>query len=212
MSVVRIFGVGIGLTAVLTVATACGSSEKSSPTSSSSMASSTSTTTSTSAAAATTSTAPPGTAPLGDYTYLLLQANDVGADATPSGPAMQNPGGVPGAALTFFMSPDRARSFDDLVIIFIDPATAAQQTQDRGKDLGKYVTGTPQPLDVGTNGQITVGPSPDKTKAVTYVTYSEGKVGVDLEFDSGPNDPAPLDFVLDVARKQDALVKSRLPS
>jgi hypothetical protein len=47
---------------------------------------------------------------------------------------------------------------------------------------------------------------------VTYVTFAEGRVCVDLEFDSAPNDPAPQDVVLDIARKQDALVKNRLPS
>jgi len=148
---------------------------------------------------------------LGDYTYLLLQPSDVGSDTTALTAPIQNPGGVPGAGQTF-SNADHTRSVDDLVIVFIDPTTAADQTLDRGKSLGKYVTGTPQPFDVGINGQITVGPSPDNSKAVTYVTYAEGKVGVDLEFDSAPNDPAPLDVVLDIARKQDALVKSRMPS
>jgi hypothetical protein len=34
---------------------------------------------------------------------------------------------------------------------------------------------------------------------------------IDLEFDSAPNDPAPQDVVLEIARKQDAVVKDRLP-
>ena len=57
-----------------------------------------------------------------------------------------------------------------------------------------------------------MGPSPDNSKAVTYVTFAEGRVGVDLEFDSAPNDPAPRDVVLDIARRQDAIVKDKLPS
>jgi len=79
MSVVRIFSVGIGLTAVLTVATACGGSEKSSPssTSSSSAASSTSATSTSAAAQTTSSASASGSAPLGDYTYLLLAASDI---------------------------------------------------------------------------------------------------------------------------------------
>jgi hypothetical protein len=213
MSVVRIFGVGMGLTAVLTAATACGGGEKASPssTSSSSTASSTSTTSS-SAAAQTTSGAPPsGSAPLTDYTYLLIPASDVGSDATTTGAPMQNPGGVAGAAVTF-AGPDRTRTIDDLVVVFLDPADAAQGAKDHAASFSKYVTTAPQPFDLGTNGLIAVGQSPDNSKAVTYVTFAEGKVIVDLEFDSAPNDPAPPDTVVDIARKQDALVKNRQPA
>ena len=211
MGLVRIFGVGIAFTAALTVATACGSKESSSPSSSSSKATSSSTASSTSAASTTSSAPPSGVAKLGDYTYLLLQASDVGSDATATGPPMQNPGGVAGAAVTFGNS-DRSRTVDDLVVIFTDPTVAAQQAKERAESFGKYVTTAPQPFEVGTNGLIAVGLSPDNSKAVTYVTFAEGRVGVDLEFDSAPNDPAPQDVVLEVARKQDAIVKDRLPS
>jgi hypothetical protein len=210
MGLVRIFGVGMAFTAALTVATACGSKESSSPSSSSSKATSSSTASSTSAASTTSSAPPSGVAKLGDYTYLLLQASDVGSDATPTGPPMQNPGGVAGAAVTFGNS-DRSRTIDDLVVIFTDPTVAAQQAKERAQSFGKYVTTAPQPFEVGTNGLIAVGLSPDNSKAVTYVTFAEGRVGVDLEFDSAPNDPAPQDVVLEVARKQDAIVKDRLP-
>ncbi len=213
MSVVRIFSVGIGLTAVLTVATACGGSEKSSPssTSSSSAASSTSATSTSAAAQTTSSASASGSAPLGDYTYLLLAASDIGADATATGAPMQNPGGVAGAAVTF-TSPDHTRSIDDLVVVFLDPADAAQSAKDHAASFGKYVTTAPQPFEIGTNGLIAVGQSPDHSKAVTYVTFAEGKVIVDLEFDSPPNDPASPDTVVDMAKKQDALVMSRMPS
>jgi hypothetical protein len=208
MSVVRIFSLGIGLTAVLTVATACGGSEKSSPSSSTSTSTSTSTT-STSAAAQTTSSAP--SAPLMDYSYLLMPASDVGSDATTTAAPLQNPAGVPGAAVTF-TSPDHTRSIDDLVVVFLDPADAAQSAKDHAGSYGKYVNAAPQPFDVGTNGLIAVGQSPDNSKAVTYLTFAEGKVVVDLEFDSAPNDPAPPDTVREIARKQDELAKNRQPA
>jgi hypothetical protein len=208
MGVVRIFGAGVAFTAVLTVAAACGGNEKSS---SPSTPSST-TASSSSAAATTTSSAPPSaSAPLADYTYLLLQASDVGSDATPTGPAMQNPGGVAGAAVTFGNT-DRTRTVDDLVVVFADPTQAAQGANDHGQSFGKYVTAAPQPFELGTNGLIAVGLSPDNSKAVTYVTFAEGRVIVDLEFDSAPNDPAPPDVVREIARKQDAVVKDKLPS
>jgi hypothetical protein len=212
MRVVRIFGAGVALTAALSVVTACSFSEKSSSSSSSSKASSSTSTTSSSSAASTTSGAPTsGVAPLGDYTYLLLQASDVGADTTTTGPPMQNPGGVAGAALSFGSS-DRSRTIDDLVVVFTDPTVAAQQAKDHAQSFGKYVTTAPQAFEVGTNGLIAVGLSPDNSKAVTYVTFAEGRVGVDLEFDSAPNDPAPREVVLDLAGKQDAIVKAKLPS
>ena len=212
MGVVRLFGLGVAFTAALTVTTACGSGENSASSSSSKASSSVSSTASSSSPASTTSSAPPsGVAPLGDYTYLLLQASDVGADATTTGPPTQNPGGVAGAAVTFG-NPDRSRTIDDLVVVFTDPTIAAQQAKDRAQSFGKYVTGAPQPFEIGTNGLIAVGTSPDNSKAVTYVTFAEGRVGVDLEFDSAPNDPAPQDVVLDIARRQDAIVKDKLPS
>jgi hypothetical protein len=212
MAVARILGVGVALTAALTAATACSFTEKSSTSSSSSKASSSPSTTSSSSAASTTSSAPTsGVAPLGDYTYLLLQTSDFDPPATTAGPPMQNPGGVAGAAVSFGNS-DRSRTIDDLVVVFTDPTVAAQQAQDHAQSFSKYVTGAPQAFEVGTNGLIAVGQSPDNSKAVTYVTFAEGRVGVDLEFDSAPNDPVPPDVVLEIARKQDAIVKNKLPS
>jgi hypothetical protein len=142
---------------------------------------------------------------------LLLQASDIGVDATATGAPMQNPGGVAGAAVSFG-NPDRTRTIDDLVVVFTDPTVGAQAAKDHAQSFSKYVTAAPQAFEVGTNGLIAVGLSPDNSKAVTYVTFAEGRVGVDLEFDSAPNDPAPPDVVLDIARKQDAAVKSKLPS
>jgi serine/threonine protein kinase len=156
------------------------------------------------------SPSPASAAPLGDYTNLLLQAGDIGADAT-LGPPQQNPGGVPGATVTF-SNDAHTHTFADLVVVFSDPASAAAAAGDRPSSLGNYVVGTPQPFPVGTNGVMVVGPSPDKSKAVTYVVFAEGKVRVDLEFDGPPNENAPQDFVLDMARKQDEAVKSRMPS
>ncbi len=212
MGVVRVLGVGVVFTA-LTVTTACGGGGNSASSSSSKTTSSTTSSSSTTASSSSTTSGAPtsGVAPLGDYTYLLLQASDVGTDAATTGPPMQNPGGVAGAAVTFGNS-DRSRTIDDLVVIFTDPTVAAQQAKERAQSFGKYVTAAPQPFEIGTNGLIAVGLSPDNSKAVTYVTFAEGRVGVDLEFDSAPNDPAPRDIVLDIARRQDAIVKDKMPS
>jgi hypothetical protein len=211
MSVVRILGVGMAFTATLSVVAACGGKESSTASSSSSKATSSSTTTSSSAATTTSSAPPSGVAPLGDYIYLLLQPSDIGPDTSTTGPPVQNPGGIAGAGVTY-ANTERTRSLDDLVVVFTDPATAAQQAKERASSYGKYVTAAPQPFEVGTNGLIAVGTSPDGSKSVTYVTFAEGRVGVDLEFDSAPNDPAPRDVVVDMARRQDQIVKDKLPS
>ncbi|OBA64194.1 hypothetical protein A5647_02945 [Mycobacterium sp. 1100029.7] len=210
MSVVRTVGAGVAITALLTVTTGCGKDEKSSSSSSSSTTTSSAASSSSTASSSASSAAPSGTAPLADYTNLLISASDIGADTT-LGPPQQNPGGVAGAAITF-SNTSKTHTIDDLLVVFTDPAAAAQGAKDRPSSLGKYVTGAPQPFEVGTNGIIVVGPSPDNTKSVTYVVFAEGKVVVDLEFDSGPNDAAPQDFVLDVAKKQDEAVKSRVTS
>jgi hypothetical protein len=212
MGAVRFFRVGVAFTTVLTVVTACGGSQNTSSSSSSSTASSTSASSTSSATASTTSSAPPSDfAPLADYSNLLIQPSDVGANAATVAPPLQNPQGVAGVSVTF-TNPAHTRTLDDLLLIFVDPGVAAQKAKDRASYYNKYVTTAPQPLDVGTNGLMAVGLSPDNSKAVTYLTFAEGKAIVDLEFDSAPNDPAPQDAVLDIARKQDAVIKSKLPS
>jgi hypothetical protein len=209
MNVPRVFSVGMAF-AALTVTTACGGGDKSAS-SSTSTTSSPSAASSTSPSSTTSSPPPSGLAPVGDYTNLLLQPNDVGADATTIGPPVQNPGNVPGAGVTFGNT-DRTRTIQDLVIVFTDTNIAAQQAKDDANSYGKYVTAPPQPFEVGTNGLIAVGTSPDNSKAVTYVTFAVGRVDVDLEFDSAPNDPAPQDVVRDIARRQEAIVKDKLPA
>lgn len=207
MSVVRNVGVGVAITALLTVTAGCGKDEKSSSGSSSTSSSAAS---SSSATSSSSSASPSGSAPLADYSNLLISAEDIGADTT-LGPPQQNPGGVAGVAVTFSNN-SKTHTITDLLVVFSDAASAAGEAKNRPAALSKYVTGTPQPFEVGTNGVIVVGPSPDNTKAVTYVVFSEGKVVVDLEFDSAPNDNAPQDFVLDVAKKQDEAVKTRMTS
>ena len=70
----------------------------------------------------------------------------------------------------------------------------------------------PQPFEVGTNGRVATGMSPDNTKSVTEVVFGEGRAAINLVFMNAPSSPPAPDFVLDVAHKQDAAVKSGLPS
>lgn len=74
------------------------------------------------------------------------------------------------------------------------------------------VSGAWQPADVGSNGSIISGTSPDKSQAVTVLLFTEGKALVNLEFDSAPNDPIGPGVATDIGRKQDTAVKNGLPS
>ncbi|MDT5053312.1 MAG: hypothetical protein QOF66_1678 [Mycobacterium sp.] len=59
---------------------------------------------------------------------------------------------------------------------------------------------------------IVSGPSPDKSKAVTVLLFTEGKGFTTVEFDSAPDDPVPPEIVTDIGQKQDDAIKNGLPA
>jgi len=59
---------------------------------------------------------------------------------------------------------------------------------------------------------IVSGPSPDKSKAVTVLLFTEGKAFTTVEFDSAPDDPVPPEIVTDIGQKQDDAIKNGLPA
>ena len=200
----------VGVAALGALLPACSSnsntaSPSSTAASSSAAASSTSTATSTSAAAAPT-----------DYTNLLVQGSDI-SGAPPNvfttvDPPMANPGGMVGAAVQFKNQDDTNR-IGDTVLILPDAAGATTALNSSLASVGSSVVGgSPQPFPVGGGGQMVAGTSPDKSKAVTVLLFTEGKAFVTLEFDSAPNDPVPPDFAQTVAAQQDAAIKKNLPS
>ncbi len=72
--------------------------------------------------------------------------------------------------------------------------------------------GTPTPVDVGTGGTTAVGTKSDGSASSAKIYFTEGKVTVTIDFVSPLSDPLQPDFVLDVARKQDAAIKAGLPA
>ena len=54
------------------------------------------------------------------------------------------------------------------------------------------------------------GTSPDKSKAVTVLLFTQGRAVVRLEFDSAPGDPMPPPFVTDVGMKQEIAIRAGL--
>lgn len=189
-------------------ATGCGSNKSSGPSSSTSSTTSSASAPSTSAAA--TSSSP--TAQPSDYSNLLIKPTDIvvpGDTFTLSQTLpVPNPGGTEGV----FMNQAGTRKVDDTVYVYPDAAAASQALDQSAKGIQELsVKAAPAPADVGTGGQIAVGPSPDGAKSKAIVMFTEGKVFAVLEFESGPNDPLQSDFVLDLAKKQDAAIKSGLP-
>lgn len=205
MTKVSIMAAGLavsGLVAGVAVA-GCGDNKSSSPSSSTS-----------------TSAAPPSAPPTSsgaaaqpsDYSNLLIKASDIVVPGdtftlTQTLP-VPNPAGTEGV----FMNQGGSRKVDDTIYVYPDAGAASQALDQSAKGIQELsVKSPPTPADVGTGGQLAVGPSPDGSKSKAIVMFTEGKTFTVLEFESPPNDPVQPDFVLDLGRKQDAAIKSGLP-
>nr|WP_232066653.1 hypothetical protein [Mycobacterium parmense] len=189
--------------AVATAITGCGGNKDAST--STPATSSVSVSSSTSAVAS-----PPPGQPM-DYSALLIKPSDIGGDFTAPQPPVLNPNNAAGVA-QLFANADNSRRIGDTILILADPATAAAGLDNTKTNYAGKVSGTWQPVDIGSNGSIISGKSPDNSTAVTVVLFGEGKALVNLEFDSAPNDPVDSSVATDVARKQDAAIKSGMPS
>ena len=55
---------------------------------------------------------------------------------------------------------------------------------------------------MGTGGTVVSGTSPDGTKSVTVLLFTEGAALARIEFDGVPGQPASSAFVTDVGQKQ----------
>ena len=147
-----------------------------------------------------------------DYTALLIKASDVTlpGDTFTGQPPIQNPNGQPGVAQMFGNQND-TRHVGDTILILPDPDQAVSELDQEKAALGDMVKGgTPAPAAVGTGGTTVSGTSPDGSKAVTLLLFTEGKAFTNLEFDSPPNDPVPPQFVTDIGQKQDTAIKNGL--
>jgi hypothetical protein len=149
------------------------------------------------------------TAQPSDYSALLIKPTDIGEDLTAPQPPVLNPSGAAGVA-QLFANADNSRRIGDTILIVADPATAAAGLDNTKSNYTSKVSGTWQPADVGSNGSMISGTSPDNSQAVTVLLFTEGKALVNLEFDSAPNDPIDPAVATDIGRKQDAAIKNGL--
>jgi hypothetical protein len=208
-STVRTSTVGLAVGAVFFGATLVACGDEKSP-SATSTASSSSAASSSAASSSTSAAASPSTGNT-DYSSWLITPGDVGPNAFVDGPPTANPGGVTGAGQTY-KNPDGKRTIVDTVAVYPDAAGAAPMIPAMKEELAKKITGTPQPIDVGTNGFIVAGVAADPAKQmeISEVVFIEGRTVVDLESDCALGNPTPNDVMLDLARKQDAAVKKGL--
>jgi hypothetical protein len=145
-----------------------------------------------------------------DYSGLLIQASDINApEPFTATPPINNPNGQPGVT-TKFSNRDGSHVIYDSIQILPDPAAAVRTLESAKTTHDGYVHGVPEPIAVGTGGTTISGPSPDGSKSVTVLLFTEGNAFAELEFDGPPDALVPPDFATDVGHKQDAALKKGL--
>ncbi|GAY15880.1 hypothetical protein [Mycobacterium sp. shizuoka-1] len=144
----------------------------------------------------------------GDYTVLLIDPNVVTDSlAYTAGPPTLNPGGQPGA-MTVYTHRD-GRTITDTVWVLADPGAAAGAIS--SAQAATPVTNSKSvSVPVGTNGQLITGMSPDGTRSLSVLYFTEGNAASALEFSGPAGDPVPADLVTEFGQQQDALIKSQL--
>jgi hypothetical protein len=202
MRVSRTVVAGIAVATALTVSVAgCGSKSSTSQSGTSSSATKTS------------SSAPTSSAPAQptDYSGLLIQATDINAPIQFTGsPPTNNPNGQPGVATTF-STQDGSHVIKDTIQVLADPGAATNALNAAKGAQGNNVKNpTTDPVNVGTGGTALSGNSPDNSKGVLVLLFTEGRAFVTLEFDGPVDSLPPQDFVNDVGQKQDAAIKKGL--
>ncbi len=125
-----------------------------------------------------------------------------------AGPVTPNPNGRAGVETTF-SNDDKTRQIHDTILVFGDPAAAASALDAAKAKLGDSVQGTPAPAAVGTGGTTVSGNSPDGSKGVMMVLFTEGKAFTTLNFVGPPDMQPPPDFVTDLGQKQDTAHQER---
>jgi hypothetical protein len=145
-----------------------------------------------------------------DYTALLIKANDINAPETfTASPPIKNPNGRLGVAITF-SDQDRTHAIIDTIQILSDPAAATNALNTAKATRSESLHGKPVPIGVGTGGTTISGATPDRSKGMTILLFTEGKTLATLEFDGPFYALAPPEFVTDVGQKQDTAIKQGL--
>jgi hypothetical protein len=149
-------------------------------------------------------------ASVSDYTTLLIKASDIKApDAFAAGPVTKDPNGQSGATVTF-SDEDHSHAIIDTIQILLNPEAAANGLDSAKAIQHESLLAKPMGAEVGVGGVTISGSSPDHSKGVTVLLFTEGKALVTLEFDGPSFGLAPPEFVTDVGQKQDEAIKKGL--
>jgi len=149
-----------------------------------------------------------------DYARLLIQGPDVSipTDAYTAQAPIVDPDGRPGAEV-LLVNQDQTRAISVLVVGLPDAASAPAAQAEATANLTKSVTvANSQPSPVGTGGTVVTGTSPDGSKSVTVLLFTQGAALARLEFDGVPGQPAPAAFVTNTGQKQNIALRVGLPA
>lgn len=159
-----------------------------------------------------TANSPLAAAQPNDYSNLPIDPNDITDDdcvftqhhSTP------NPNGQLGVE-TVFMHNDGTRQITDTILVFPDPAAATIALDAARAALGVQVPGVaPQPAPVGAGGTMISGLTPDRSRSLAVLLFTEGNAFATLKFEGPPNDPAPPDQIIGVGQTQAAEIREGL--
>jgi hypothetical protein len=148
-----------------------------------------------------------------NYSNLLVNPNYVwDTTAYSAAPPIPNPNGQTGIQ-DVYSHRDNTRKVTDTILVLADPPAAAASLQQSQAGLGsRVVNGKTDPAPVGTGGTIVAGSSPDGSKAVSVLLFTEGKAATTVEFDGPPKDPAPTDAIVEYGQQLDNAIKKGLPA
>ncbi len=211
-------GLGASMLVAGVAVAGCGSNKSS--TQPSTTSSPTSTSSASSSAAPTSSS---GAAQPSEYGNLLIKPTDIVVPGDTFTLASTKPSTDPAGVTGTFASASvdvngPTREVDVIIHVYPDATMAAKEHDQIAPAIADpnmgftLVGGTAIPADVGTGGAMAIGSNSDGSKSRARLAFSEGNAFVQIEFFNPGNDPLKPDFVLDIARKQDAAVKAGLPA
>jgi hypothetical protein len=134
------------------------------------------------------------------------------SNAYTAAPLTLNPSGQQGVKAVYTHR-DSTRQITNTILVLPNPQAAAAALSDMRGKLGADVpNGNAEPVPVGTGGTVVTGVSPDGTKSVSLLLFTEGNAAGAIEFDGPSNDPVPTDMVVDYGQKQDTVIRDALGS
>jgi hypothetical protein len=149
----------------------------------------------------------------GDFGAIPVSPNVITDSAayTAAAPVL-DPNGQPGVT-TVYTHRDNTRQITNTILVLPDPQAATAELSQVQSGLGEKVSnGKTQSAAVGTGGTVVSGLSPDGTKSVSVLLFTEGNAAASIEFEGPKNDSVPMDMVVDYGQKQDTAIRDSLTS